>query len=75
MVATGKASSAETRNMDPMLFQCWASVVDAGPALQQHWVNAGSLGCGIAGLACRSLQWHAITEDAAGERVQPAAKL
>ena len=22
-----------------MMDQCWASVVDAGPALSQHWVN------------------------------------
>ena len=28
-----------------MLFQCWSTVFDAGPALKQHWVNAsGSLG-------------------------------
>ena len=23
-----------------MLFQCWASVVDDGPTLKQHWFNA-----------------------------------
>ena len=27
-------------NFDPMLFQCWASVCDAGPTLKQHWVRA-----------------------------------
>ena len=23
----------------PMLFQCWYSVVDAGPTLKQHWMK------------------------------------
>ena len=26
----------ETRDIQPMLFQCWASVEDAGPTLKQH---------------------------------------
>ena len=26
-----------------MLFQCWTSVVDGGPALKQHWFNASCL--------------------------------
>ena len=26
-----------------MLFPCWANVVDVGPALKQHWVNASCL--------------------------------
>ena len=26
-----------------MLFQCWASVIDTGPTLKQHWVNASRL--------------------------------
>ena len=25
-----------------MLFQCWASVIDAGPTLKQHWVRVSS---------------------------------
>ena len=29
----------QTRDLHPMLFQCWASVEDGGPALEQHWVN------------------------------------
>ena len=30
----------QTRGIHPMLFQCWASVEDAGPTLKQHWVDA-----------------------------------
>ena len=33
----------QTRGFHPMLFQCWASVVDGGPTLKQHWVNASCL--------------------------------
>ena len=29
----------QTREVTPMQGQCWASVVDAGPTLTQHWVN------------------------------------
>ena len=29
----------QTRNIDTMLVQCWASVVDGGSAFIQHWVN------------------------------------
>ena len=27
----------QTRNIDPVLAKCWASVVDGAPALRQHW--------------------------------------
>ena len=30
----------QTRYTDPMLVQCWASVADAVPTLNQHWFNA-----------------------------------
>ena len=30
---------SRTRDIDPMLDQCWASVVDGGPTLVQHWVD------------------------------------
>ena len=33
----------QTRDIEPMLVQCWASVVDDGPALNQHWVNVSCL--------------------------------
>ena len=26
-------------NGGPLLFQCWATVYDGGPAMNQHWVN------------------------------------
>ena len=28
-----------TRDIEPMLGQCWADVVDGGPTLTQHWLN------------------------------------
>ena len=28
-----------TRDAEPMLVYCWASVADSGPALNQHWLN------------------------------------
>ena len=34
MVCTLKIPSAR-----PMLFYCWASVADAGPAIKQHWMS------------------------------------
>ena len=32
-------TSQQTRYINPMLVQCWASVKDGGPTLYQHWVN------------------------------------
>ena len=29
---------AQTLAIQPMLFQCWHTVFDAGPSLKQHWV-------------------------------------
>ena len=29
----------QTRRVEPVLFQCWTSVVDGGPILKQHWCN------------------------------------
>ena len=31
--------STTIRNMDPMLYQCWDSVADAGPTLIQHRIH------------------------------------
>ena len=31
------AASHRTRDVEPMLFQCWPTVCDAGPTLNQHW--------------------------------------
>ena len=38
-VSTGLSYSQCTRYTDPMLVQCWASVEDDGPTLNQHWVS------------------------------------
>ena len=32
-------TSQQTRYIDPMLVHCWASVVDGGPTLDQHWLD------------------------------------
>ena len=42
--ARGDASTPQqTQVIDPMLVQCWASVVDGGPTLDQHWVYVSCL--------------------------------
>ena len=33
----------QTRAVDPMLFECWASLADGGPTLKQHKVNVSCL--------------------------------
>ena len=33
----------QTREINPMLVQCWASIVDGGPTLYQHWLDASCL--------------------------------
>ena len=35
--------SQQTRDVDPMLIQCWANVEDGGPTLNQYWVNVSCL--------------------------------
>ena len=35
--------SQQTRGIEPMLFECWATVYDAGLTLKQHWFNASCL--------------------------------
>ena len=30
----------QTRGIHTMLFQCWTSVDDGGPALKKHWLDA-----------------------------------
>ena len=32
-------SSEQTRDIEPMLGQCWIDVLDGGPTLTQHWFN------------------------------------
>ena len=33
----------QTRYIHPMMFQCWATVFDAGPTLKQLWVDASCI--------------------------------
>ena len=35
--------NAQTRGIHPMPFKYWPTVFDAGPTLEQHWVNASCL--------------------------------
>ena len=38
--------SRKTRDIEPLLVQCWASVVDGEPTLNQQWLNVSCLlGC------------------------------
>ena len=37
------AASQLTRDIEPMLGWCWASVVDGGPTSAQHWLNVSCL--------------------------------
>ena len=36
-------TAEQTRDIEPMLDQCWADVVDGGPTLNQHWFNVSCL--------------------------------
>ena len=36
-------SAQQTQCFNPMLVQCWASVEDGGPTLNQHWVDVSCL--------------------------------
>ena len=41
-------SSQQTRNIQPMLLQCWPIVFDADPTLYRHWLNVSCLlGCDL----------------------------
>ena len=41
----------QSRDLHPMLFQCYLTVFGAGPTLKQHWVNSPYLlGCGSVGM-------------------------
>ena len=38
--------SQQKRDIDTMLIKCWATIYNAGPAINQHWVNfSWLLGC------------------------------
>ena len=42
-VTDHQAESRPTRDVHPVLAQCWASVEDGGPSLSRHWVNVSCL--------------------------------
>ena len=33
----------QTRDIEPLFVQCWSSVYDAGPTLNQQWLNGSCL--------------------------------
>ena len=37
--ATGRETTQQTRHIDPMMVQCWSTVHDVGPPLDQYWVD------------------------------------
>ena len=39
MASVGQLELVSPHSIDPMLFQCWASVVYDGPTLKYHWVD------------------------------------
>ena len=40
---TTNSTAQKRRDIEPMLFECWASVEDGGPAFNQHWFNVSFL--------------------------------
>ena len=42
VISNQPGAPKQTWITDPMLFQCWSSVYDAGPTLNQHWVDVSS---------------------------------
>ena len=42
-IITLSATTQQTRNIEPVLVQCWASVADDGPTVNQHSLNVPSL--------------------------------
>ena len=43
MLVQRQRRSQQTRDVEPLSVQCWASVVDGGPTLNQQWLNVSSL--------------------------------
>ena len=53
--------SQQTRDVDPMLVQCWPTVCDSGPASNQHWFKALCLliAAGLVMLTAAAItSWH-----------------
>ena len=55
----------QTRDIDPMVVQCWPTVCDAVPASNQHWFNA-SVFAGLRSIASwsgRAYCWRRVQAD------------
>ena len=59
--STGWAPAQQTRHVEPMLVQCWLTVYDVGPALNQHWFNVSCLLGGICRMYCDVRRQTAVT--------------
>ena len=68
-----RALAQQTRAIEPLLVQCWASVVDGGPTLNQQWLN---ISCFLSSCAAGRL-FHADDNSGIGvsaqQRVSPKA--
>ena len=38
-----ESPTLQTRDIEPLLVQCWSNVVDGGPTLNQQWLNVSCL--------------------------------
>ena len=43
LVKPPKPSDQQTRDIEPLLVHCWASVVDGEPTMNQQWLNVSCL--------------------------------
>ena len=39
---TLKKCTQETRDIEPLLVQCWDGIIDGGPTLNQQWLNVSA---------------------------------
>ena len=56
----------QTRDVGPLVGQCWSSVYDAGPTLDQHWAKVSCMLGGFTG---------AQRHDTLGQRLRPVESL
>ena len=59
-VASVALLSQQTRDVEPMLFWCWANVEDGGSTLKQHWFNVSCL-LGKAPCCFQGNRWRGCT--------------
>ena len=51
----------QTRDVDPMLVQCWASVADGGPTLNQHRVHVPCFLVRLCGAELNERHWKLVS--------------